>query len=270
MESNLNLDLIEKVKSGKAAIEHTRKSKDQQLLNDVLSAAFPNLTKYALGTDKYYFKKANDYGYDSLYFHCPERMEAIRLSAFFTNELPKEDKQLISKIDELLGQLNNISQSVFELREHASLVLPDVAPIDTKEEAEYVECVDSYLEAYQKGVIYPVNKNDMVIGDIGYAHFSIHSPIYHLRFKPSTREAYLSQQGEQPNQIKEEVKERWCPTIINESYWIISQKFFAQPVRYFANEYDKDFISVGNYFKTEQEAQAAATHIKQYLTSLQF
>lgn len=49
-------------------------------------------------------------------------------------ELPKEDKQLISKIDELLGQLKTISQSVFELREHASLVLPDIAPIEQVEQ----------------------------------------------------------------------------------------------------------------------------------------
>ena len=49
-------------------------------------------------------------------------------------ELPKEDKQLISKIDELLGQLKIISQSVFELREHASLVLPDIAPIEQVEQ----------------------------------------------------------------------------------------------------------------------------------------
>ena len=51
-----------------------------------------------------------------------------------SNELPKEDKQLISKIDELLGQLKTISQSVFELREHASLVLPDIAPIEQVEQ----------------------------------------------------------------------------------------------------------------------------------------
>lgn len=49
-------------------------------------------------------------------------------------ELPKEDKALISKIDELLGQLKTISQSIFELREHASLVLPDIAPIEQVEQ----------------------------------------------------------------------------------------------------------------------------------------
>lgn len=67
------------------------------------------------------------------------------------NELPKEDKQLISKIDELLGQLKTISQSVFELREHASLVLPDIAPIEQVEQPKQEAFEQGYKEGWGKG-----------------------------------------------------------------------------------------------------------------------
>jgi hypothetical protein len=80
-------------------------------------------------------------------------------------ELPKEDKQLIGKIDELLGQLKTISQSVFELREHASLVLPDVAPVDTKEEVKRVvalvsDCGWKNSQRIIKGEQYDIEKED--------------------------------------------------------------------------------------------------------------
>lgn len=67
-----------------------------------------------------------------------------------SNELSKEDKQLISKIDELLVQLKTISQSVFELREHASLVLPDVAPIEQVEEVKTLPDFGKYLSQQEQ------------------------------------------------------------------------------------------------------------------------
>jgi hypothetical protein len=91
-------------------------------------------------------------------------------------ELPKEDKQLIGKIDELLGQLKTISQSVFELREHASLVLPDVAPVEqveqpksiVKEEVKEMWRVEVMLRAgYRDDVKIVVTLNDGFISETG-------------------------------------------------------------------------------------------------------
>lgn len=64
-------------------------------------------------------------------------------------ELPKEDLNLIAHIDKLLGQLKTISQSVFELREHASLVLPDIAPIEQVEQPKEEVKERFSVEVYQ-------------------------------------------------------------------------------------------------------------------------
>ena len=133
-------------------------------------------------------------------------METNKTPKMESNELPKEDKQLISKIDELLGQLKTISQSVFELREHASLVLPDVAPVEQVEGVkfwEYIRCIDNVCSGLTIDKVYKVIRLDndgcYVITDDRGNEFGY----YPQRFDVATEAEYLSQQ-EQP---KEEVKE---------------------------------------------------------------
>lgn len=130
------------------------------------------------------------------------------------NELPKEDKQLIGKIDEMLTQLNGFGKSLWELREHASLVLPDIAPVDTKEEVANT------------------------LPDFG---------------KYLSQQAYLSQQGEQPNQIKEEVKERFEVEVVE---------------RYFVKGDHVIVISTNNVKLGIEAAQSLADKIKSLLATL--
>ena len=175
--NNLNLELIEKVKSGVACIEHTQKEKDLEKLTVVLKYLFPNDTAQILGMGKYYYTFNNSLSAWWQSQEKPHGMESIPLSAFFTNELPKEDKQLISKIDELLGQLKTISQSVFELREHASLVLPDVAPIEQVEQPKSIVKEEVKERWKPKSFdIYFYIKEDFTIHSTKYSHPSLDDP----------------------------------------------------------------------------------------------
>jgi hypothetical protein len=110
--TNLNLELIEKVKSGKAAIEHTQKKEDNKKLQSVLIAAFPNSTVASyLFEEKYYgqaIKGSNKEEWDIYVTGEEQNLEIISLSAFFTSELPKDNLSLIAQIDARLKHYNLI------------------------------------------------------------------------------------------------------------------------------------------------------------------
>lgn len=75
-----------------------------------------------------------------------------------------------------------------------------------------------------------------------------------------------AQQKEVEKELSEpKEEERWIPTTIGTEYWVISSIFSTHLVKYYANDYDNDFISVGNCFRTEEQAQSAATKIREIL-----
>ena len=65
-----------------------------------------------------------------------------------------------------------------------------------------------------------------------------------------------------------EQKERFKPCLINEEYWIVSPKMKAHRIVFHNNDYDNDFISVGNCFPTKEEADRAAQAIRETLKNL--
>lgn len=106
--TNLNLDLIEKVKSGKAAIEHTQLKEDIDKLKLVLLNAFPTseLAYYPFG-ERYYgktYKGSKEDDWDIYVMGEEQTLEIIPLASFFTNSLPSEDLSLIEQIDKRLKQ----------------------------------------------------------------------------------------------------------------------------------------------------------------------
>lgn len=170
MESNINLELIEKVKSGKAAIEHTGNNEDLYRLINVLSKAFPNCYLTPNGARTYYFYDKTNIKKWISDNHCPKTIEATPLSAFFNNELPKEDLNLIAQIDARLKHYNLI------------------APIEQVEEVEYVyRLAQSDFGEYKKGIIYKLEDNEF-------------ADIWSWTTQ-ATEAEYLSQQ-EQPKQFE--------------------------------------------------------------------
>jgi len=102
--TNLNLELIEKVRNG-AIIEHKSMKELATQLNEVIFAV-TGLSKNLYGDCNYYGldDKGNVLTTDIAF----QGAEIIPLSAFFTNELLKEDLNLIAQIDARLKHYNLI------------------------------------------------------------------------------------------------------------------------------------------------------------------
>ena len=119
------------------------------------------------------------------------------------SNLTKEDLELIDKLVEDKLKHYNLIAPIEQVEVYGPLLQSDL--VEQVEGVDYVECVvDKDCKYLTFGFIYPV----LEIDEHGYrVEISKGVEVHRLkgRFKPSTREAYLSQQ-EQP---KEEVKERY-------------------------------------------------------------
>lgn len=249
--TNLNQELIEKVRQGKAAIHNDQNKENKEKLRTLLSVIFPEDNPEMCYSNMEYYYASTDLKIWTCADDLPRGLEAIPLSAFFTNELPKEDLNLIAQIDARLKHYNLI------------------ALVDTKEEVEYVRCVKSVL-VFTEGHIYKlssVSANNIkpFVMYNGRQHCGYDQ--YRMFFFPATEAEYLSQQGEQPNQIKEEVKERYKPKMFD-IYFYITEKFIVYSTKYSHPSLDDPRINAGNCFKTEEEAQSAADKIKAILETI--
>ena len=107
MESNLNLELIEKVKNAKASI-YFKENDSVEKLRQLYKAISPNTKQVPEGLAYYYWLSEPNTVIVNSSDGNPYNYEIIPLSAFFTNELPKEDLDLIAQIDARLKRLEDI------------------------------------------------------------------------------------------------------------------------------------------------------------------
>ena len=184
------------------------------------------------------------------------------------SNLTKEDLARIDKIEKYLLSLNKAFYST-PLFAIIPKFEPFIAPIEQVEEVEYKVMLSECGLSTTKGRIYECyyQKGEdayTIIDDLGNRNRGWDVGCF--SHSKSTREAYLSQQ-EQP---KEEVKERWKPKFGDRYYTIdlvgtgidIRQRMWAEKTTDFNNN------ELGNCFKTEQEAQSAANKIKALLQTL--
>ena len=124
-------------------------------------------------------------------------------------DLSETDKELIAKIDELLNQLKNVSQSVFELREVASLHYPNdiskddiaVDVVEPKSEEKPVFWVSfADVDGFNPNKIYtasPYKNLLMAYNDYGHTHcFKSEKAIFHTYEAYIANCEYLAQQKE--------------------------------------------------------------------------
>lgn len=194
---NLDLDLIEKVRKGEAAIEHTKKEEDIERLQYVLIKSFPNDDIHTKGNALYYYKYKDDK------WSCDNttHLEPIPLQSFFTNQLTPEDNKTIELIDKRLKQLNIDENSSVMLE---FLCRPDISqkvvkmldgekqPSPAKDEVEYVRCVKSVL-VFTEGHIYKLSS----VSANNIEQFVMYNGIqwgsyeqYRMFFMPATKEEY--------------------------------------------------------------------------------
>ena len=109
--SNLNLDLIEKVRQQKAAVQYNSNVDNLNHLQALYEAIYPNNDIIILGNSNYYYTRYNGTGWSGEV--CPINMEAIPLSAFFIEpNVTSEDKALIKETSDLLKQLKPLLNKV--------------------------------------------------------------------------------------------------------------------------------------------------------------
>ncbi len=140
--SNINQSLVEKVRNG-AIIKHTCKKEDNELLIKVLKACFencgiPNGEEFKF---EYYGKHINN---DWDYVFAPAiGAEIIPLSSFFEENLTPEDKESISRISELLAELE---KRVTNAEKHLFGFKPVCEQPDNEvEEKPYVPVEDRFI-----------------------------------------------------------------------------------------------------------------------------
>ena len=181
------------------------------------------------------------------------------------SNLTKEDLARIDKIEKYLLSLNKAFYST-PLFAIIPKFEPFIAPIEQVEEVEYKVMLSECGLSTTKGRIYECyyQKGEdayTIIDDLGNRNRGWDVGCF--SHSKSTREAYLSQQ-EQP---KEEVKERWKPKLFD-IYFYIKEDFTIHSTKYSHPSLDDTRINAGNCFKTKQEAQSAATKIKALLQTL--
>jgi hypothetical protein len=109
--TNLNLDLIEKVRQQKAAVQYNSNVDNLNHLQALYEAIYPNNDIIILGNSNYYYTGYNGTGWSGEV--CPINMEAIPLSAFFIEpNLSLDDKALIKETSDLLKQLKPLLNKV--------------------------------------------------------------------------------------------------------------------------------------------------------------
>jgi hypothetical protein len=113
--TNLNLDLIEKVRQQKAAVQYNPNVDNLNHLQALYKAIYPNVDTIILDRSSYYYTGYNGTGWSGEV--CPVNMESIPLSAFFieptvTSEdnakLSTKEQVLISDMNERLKRLEEI------------------------------------------------------------------------------------------------------------------------------------------------------------------
>ena len=142
--TNLNLELIEKVKSGKAAIKFDRRADSIDRLNKILRAAFPADTELPVGLFRYYQAENTKECWTSL---NETKLEVIPLSAFFTEpNLSLKDKALISDMNERLKRLEELYEyspfgaklkDAIDTTEGEQEQGKELAPIETEKTKEF-------------------------------------------------------------------------------------------------------------------------------------
>lgn len=211
--TNLNQELIEKVRQGKAAIKYNDCKGRIEDLRYLIGYLFPKDPMCPKGEADYYYRsETHHHGWvGTLVEKDIEGLEIIPLSAFFTNELPKSDKELIADMNERLKKLEILLDEALAKETPESLTQwllskRSIAPVDTKEEVEYVECLNWSGTKYINGRIYPVIDGFISV-DVNYKGTEPAALWAWFKgtncFKLSTISAYLSQQGEQPKEWKE-------------------------------------------------------------------
>lgn len=253
MERNLifKQDLIQLVREGKAAIQHTQKVEDLELLNKLLKEIFPKDKEERVGGTRYY----SIWGANSLwvgFFLLPSGMTAIPLHDFIEEDksgLSQYDKDIIYGIVQKLQLLNETyNKDFFELKSQLS-VLIDVNGL-SEPEVEYVEWVGVNNSFVTKGKIYEVvetrseGKEFRFINDKGNLDWSF--IVYTI---PSTREKFLEQESK--------------PQANTEQRWIVK----TSKLNGFENDYYVTVETCWGQQLSSEEAQATADYLKACLTN---
>lgn len=201
-------------------------------------------------------------------------------------ELPKEDKALISDMNERLKRLEDIIAD----RMSPCIAEEIIQPIDTTEgEVEYRKMLTESMMNITKGKIYKCyyQKGEdayTIINDIG--NMDKDWNVVCFEDKTYTHAEFLAQeQGKEPNPnvikfydkyfkkaktIAPIETEQRCKPKLLEVYYYINEQFKVSGTNFTHSEIDNPRILAGNCFKTEQEAQKVAEAIKQYLTTNKF